>query len=137
MIPVEPMDFPGDPTGGEHDDLDDRTYAVRPYAITGGRTRSTTEHLPVEALVQGLVEPDSVASTPERRRILELTRDQYLSVAELSAHIEVPVGVVRVLVGDLADEGLVRVHGLTSSNSSTPATSLSVLESVLNGISSL
>ena len=138
MIPVEPMDFPVDGSdGGDDEGVDERAYAVRPYAITGGRTRAGTTTLPVEALVQGLVAPDSVLTTPERRRILALTSEQYLSVAELSAHIEVPVGVVRVLVGDLADEGLVRVHGLSSSTSANPATSLSVLESVLNGISSL
>lgn len=132
MIPVEPMDFPDDDAAmDEHD----RAYAVRPYAITGGRTRGTTLHLPIEALVQALAAAGTVSTTPERRRILELTCDQYLSIAELSAHIEVPVGVVRVLIGDLTDEGLVRVHGLSSST--TPATSLSVLESVLNGISSL
>lgn len=139
MIPVEPMDFPSDGTdGGEDDGVDERAYAVRPYAITGGRTRAgARHHLPVEALVQGLASPDIVPTTPERRQILTLTRDQYLSVAELSAHLEVPVGVVRVLIGDLADEGLVRVHGLSSPTSSSAATSLSVLESVLNGISSL
>ncbi len=132
MIPLQPRDFTIDGTDG-----DDPASAVRPYALTGGRTRSGTAHLPVEALVQGLAPPDAVATTPERRRILELTRDQYLSVAELSAYLAVPVGVVRVLVGDLADEGLVRVPGLSPSTTSTPAMSLSVLESVLNGISSL
>ena len=132
MIPVEPFDLPGD--FSDDDTGHGRASAVRPYAITGGRTRASTAHLPLEALVQSLT-ADPLATTPERRRILELTRDQYLSLAELSAHIEMPVGVIRVLVGDLADEGLVRVHGL--STSSSPATSLSVLESVLNGISSL
>ena len=131
MIPVEPLDFPADDDGI---DDDDRAYAVRPYAITGGRTRSTTEHLPVEALVQGLVSPTSVTTTPERQRILILTSEQFLSVAELSAHIKVPVGVIRVLVGDLAGEGLVRVHGQTAS---AHIANLSVLEMVLNGISSL
>ena len=135
---MEPRDFPVDGTDGQdHDVVDERAYAVRPYAITGGRTRAGSTHLPVEALVEGLVSPDAVSTTPEGRKILELTRDQYLSIAELSAHLEVPVGVVRVLVGDLSGEGLIRVHGLSSSTSSTPATSLSVLESVLNGISSL
>jgi DNA-binding transcriptional ArsR family regulator len=140
VIPVEPLDLPVGPTGTFADDeLDvgeERTHAVRPYAITGGRTRAGGRpHLPVEALVQGLADPGAIATTPERRRILELTRDEYLSVAELSAHLEVPVGVVRVLLGDLADDGLVRVHGVSSS--AAPAMSLSVLESVLNGISSL
>ena len=79
-----------------------------------------------------------IGLTPERRKILELTRDQYLSVAELSAHIKLPVGVVRVLVSDLSDSGNIRIHGAGALTATTaPATSLSVLESVLNGISSL
>jgi 2-oxoglutarate dehydrogenase E2 component (dihydrolipoamide succinyltransferase) len=45
--------------------------------------------------------------TAERRRIHQLTSTQILSVAELSAHLSLPLGVVRVLVGDLADEALV------------------------------
>lgn len=136
MIPVDPLDFPADVAA---DEADDHTYAVRPYAVTGGRTRtSTNAYLPVEALVQSLVSHDQVGLTPERRRILELTADQYLSVAELSAHVHLPVGIVRVLVSDLADVGSVRIHGAgATTSSSAPATSLSVLESVLNGISSL
>lgn len=135
MIPVDPLDFPAE----GHEDEAEETYAVRPYAVTGGRTRTTTnEPLPVEALVQSLGGHDQVGLTPERRRILELTRDQYLSVAELSAHIHLPVGIMRVLVSDLADAGNVRIHGAGAiTTTSAPATSLSVLESVLNGISAL
>jgi hypothetical protein len=136
VIPVDPLDFPADL---EEDEADDQTYAVRPYAVTGGRTRTTTnEPLPVETLVQGLGGHDQVGLTPERRKILELTSEQYLSVAELSAHVHLPVGIMRVLVSDLADSGHLRIHGTGSvSATSAPATSLSVLESVLNGISSL
>jgi len=129
VIPVEPLDFPADFSSDGDDD--ERAYAVRPYTLTGGRTRTD---LPVEALVQGLVAAGSVSTTTERRGILALTSEQYLSVAELSAHLKVPVGVVRVLVGDLAGEGLVRVHGLTST---AHVANLTVLEMVLNGISSL
>lgn len=110
---------------------------VRPYTVTRGRTRPTRENLPFEALVEALGAARSDHS-PESRRILLLVESQYLSVAELSAHLRLPVGVVRVLVGDLSDEGLVRVHGLTTTDTGyTPATTLSVLESVLNGISAL
>jgi hypothetical protein len=116
---------------------DERAYAVRPYALTGGRTRSGGRSpLPVEALVQTLDRPDVAGLSPEERRILRLTDGQFLSVAELSAALEVPVGVVRVLVGDLEASGRVRVHG-PASLGSTPATSLSVLESVLDGICAL
>ena len=58
------------------------------------------------------------------------------SVAELSAHLSLPLGVVRVLVGDLADEGLVVVH-TGSPTAAPPAANLKVLESVLDGISAL
>ena len=48
-----------------------------------------------------------------------------------------------VVVGDLLESGQVRVHGLTAASPSSPSSpssssiSLSVLESVLDGISSL
>jgi hypothetical protein len=115
----------------------DEAAYVRPYTVTGGRTRPSHPSLPFEALVEalGTAEP---SLAPEKRRIVDLTTGQYLSVAELSAHTQLPIGVVRVLVGDLSDEHLVRVHGVTSIESAyNPATTLSVLESVLNGISAL
>lgn len=123
------------------DDEEDAS-TVRPYAVMGARTKSLSSvDLPIEALVEGLVAPD-IKLTPERRRILELTATQYLSIMELSAHVRLPVGVVRVLVSDLVDQRKVRIHGLTptlSTNGSrdNTAATLSVLESVLNGISSL
>ncbi|HZI98377.1 MAG TPA: DUF742 domain-containing protein [Actinomycetales bacterium] len=136
------MDETREPFGGRFapDDEDDAS-TVRPYAVTGGRTTTSSAQMPVEALVQGM-SPTDVGMTPERRTILELTANQYLSVAELSAHIKLPIGVMRVLVSDLADEGKIRVHGLTTTDhpgspAYNPAASLSVLESVLNGISAL
>ena len=111
--------------------------SVRPYTLTGGRTRPTSADLPFEALVEALADPD-VSQTPERRRILELARSQYLSIAELSAHLHLPVAVVRVVVGDLAEAGLVRVHGVRPATATAePASTISVLESVLHGIFSL
>ena len=111
---------------------------VRPYALTRGRTRPGRQDLPLEALVRSVPGSSDPVGTSERRRILELTREQILSVAELSAHLSLPLGVVRVLVSDLADEGLVLVHTTTPTAAmSSPATNLKVLESVLNGISSL
>ena len=130
--------------GPVEEDEEEESYSVRPYTMTGGRTRASSNapELPIEALVEGLVEPD-VTQTPERRKILELTATQYLSIMELSAHIKIPVGVVRILISDLSEAKSVRVHGLTpsmstpgSSQDNTAAT-LSVLESVLNGIASL
>ena len=113
---------------------DSRT--VRPYALTRGRTRSARADLALEALVRSVAGAHDPVGTSERRRILELTGAEILSVAELSAYLSLPLGVIRVLVGDLADEGLVVVHS-GSPTTAAPATNLKVLESVLNGISSL
>jgi hypothetical protein len=127
----------GSPPGaGEHDDELIESGAVRPYTVTGGRTRSTTGNVfPIEALVR-VLSRQGIAVSVEKDRILDLAGSEYLSIAEISAHLKLPVGVIRVLVGDLVDEGLASVSG-TESNSYNPATSLSVLESVLNGISAL
>lgn len=130
---------PAPPGPARHPDGDD--FHVRPYALTRGRTRTAGgAPLPLEALVQAVAAP-TVSDTVEKRRILELCADRFESVAEISAHLRLPVGVVRVVVGDLQESGQVRVHGLTAAtapgSSSSPSISLSVLESVLDGISSL
>lgn len=123
-------------SGFDDDGFEDAS-TVRPYTVTGGRTRPSSESLPIEALVRA-TGPAAPTCTPEERRILDLTSGQYLSIAEVSAHMKLPVGVVRVLVGDLADADLVRIDGLTANESAyNPASTLSVLESVLNGISAL
>ena len=131
---------PGDELSARRPQFDEivEEASVRPYALTRGRTRPSGDTLPIEALVSALRQ-GTVQQTPEKRRILELSGSQYLSIAELSAHVHLPVGVVRVIVGDLVDEGMVRVHGgaAATQNSVNTATTLSVLESVLNGISAL
>jgi hypothetical protein len=109
--------------------------SVRPYAVTGGRTRGKGVLLPIEALVTS-DRRSGVAASGEPARILELVAGRYLSLAELSAQLRLPVGVVRVLVSDLADDGLARIAGADHGHPS-PAATLRVLESVLDGIAAL
>jgi hypothetical protein len=136
----DPNATPEPRAGFAHDLYEDESVeearVVRPYALTRGRTRSGRSDLPLEALVRGVAGTHDTGGTAERRRILELAGGAILSIAELSAYMSLPLGVVRVLVGDLADEGLVVVH-TGSTTSASPATNLKVLESVLNGITSL
>ena len=122
-----------EPDGG----LVEESRVVRPYTLTRGRTRPERADLPLEALVRGVASAGGPNETTERRRILELTATQILSVVEISAHLSLPLGVVRVLVGDLADGGLVLVHTGTPTSQAPASAQLKVLESVLNGISSL
>ena len=116
-----------------------RTYArlARPYALTGGRTEPTDADLAIEALVEMTWEGyDALSSLAfEKRDIITLTHET-LSVAEVAAHLGVPIGVARVLVSDLADDGLVVVHPpaeQTPGGTGDP----NLLEKVLDGLRSL
>jgi hypothetical protein len=79
---------------------------VRPFLLTGGRTRPLHDGLRVETLVSALPAALSAPLRFERYRIVELCQTP-LSVAEISAHLGIPLGVARVLVADLATEGFV------------------------------
>ncbi|MFD2354991.1 DUF742 domain-containing protein [Nonomuraea ferruginea] len=84
---------------------------MRPYAVTGGRTAPRVK-LAMEALVSSATAEHREFShiTPEYQAISRLCR-QVRSVAEVSALLHIPPwGVARVLIADMAAEGLVRVH---------------------------
>ena len=127
--------------GGDHPlDAEPEASAVRPYTVTGGRTRpSSAAVLPYEALVEA-TGPVEACRLPEARRILAAADREYLSIAELSAQLHLPIGVVRVLVGDLLDAGLIRVHASDRACDRAGVDhrdeTLRVLERVLDGIAS-
>ncbi len=79
---------------------------VRPYAMTGGRTRPRYQ-LAIEALVSTTADPMHLSGLlPEHQRICTLCRE-VKSVAEVSALLSMPLGVARILVADLAEAGMV------------------------------
>ncbi|GGU48272.1 DUF742 domain-containing protein [Streptomyces lavendofoliae] len=89
---------------------------VRPYAMTGGRTKPGPSNVRFDLIA--LVVVDDAPGTaeeallgPEHRALLSLCRSETQSVAELAADADLPVGVVRVLLGDLLEAGHVRVSG--------------------------
>ncbi|WP_340556219.1 DUF742 domain-containing protein [Streptomyces sp. GSL17-111] len=96
---------------------------VRPYAMTRGRTRSDAR-LRLDLISQVVTEdgalrdaesaesagrPETARLGPEHLAILRGCTAASRSVAELAADLDLPVGVVRVLIGDLVDAALVRV----------------------------
>jgi len=105
---------------------------VRPYTRTGGRTRSDYD-LAIEALVstsdRGKT-PDA-AVLPEHRSICGLCLDTR-SVAEVAAHLRLPLGVARVLIGDMAGMGLVLIHQSGMVVGDRP--SIDFMERVLSGL---
>jgi hypothetical protein len=113
---------------------DDEDFLVRPYAVTRGRTEPRS-HLEIEAMVMAThydARRPSLLS-PECRSILEFCRD-WRSVAEVSAVLRMPLGVARILISDMAVEGLVRIHQLDLAQGSPD---VKLLERVLSGLRKL
>ena len=124
-----------------HDGYGDRWFdreagpVVRPYAVTSGRT------LPSGGASFGLIvvvvatcqrQPQFLRLGPEHRRILSLCR-RPTPVVDLTSEIDLPLGVVRVLLGDLTSEGMVRVLATQKQ----PMTDERLLRMVLDGLESL
>ncbi|MER6114182.1 DUF742 domain-containing protein [Streptomyces hirsutus] len=109
---------------------------VRPYAMTGGRTRPRYQ-LAIEALVHTTAQPHQMqGQLPEHQRICHLCRE-IKSVAEISALLTIPLGVARILVADLAEAGLVAIHQPGGDESAGGQPDVTLLERVLSGLRKL
>jgi len=90
---------------------EDAGPVVRPYALTRGRTRPTGEALDLIALVTAVrgVEVNPTGLDPEHLALLRMCRLP-ASVADLAADLDLPLGVVQVLLADLRARSLISVH---------------------------
>ncbi|TNC26983.1 DUF742 domain-containing protein [Amycolatopsis alkalitolerans] len=110
-----------------------RSKRIRPYTLTGGRTRGRHQLL-VETLIS-VPRYDPALSDrlmPESKALYERARSQ-VSIAELSSLLSIPLGVVRVLVSDLAAQGAVFIHPTAHAYHHDR----NVLERILNGLKQL
>jgi hypothetical protein len=108
---------------------------VRPYALTKGRTDSasaTAFSLIDVVIATGEWPMPGFRPSPEQRGILSVCRTP-MAVIDVASEVDLPVGVVRVLLGDLIDEGLLRIVP-TQHN---PQTDARLLRMVLDGLQSL
>jgi DNA-binding transcriptional ArsR family regulator len=84
---------------------------VRPYALTQGRTRHTGESFDLVATVMAtsaaLAEPAALA--PEHMSVLQLARAP-TTVADIASDVDLPLGVVRIILADLRELGLVAIR---------------------------
>jgi hypothetical protein len=92
---------------------------VRPYILTAGRT-NTRVNLPLEAPIRTL-EFGPAPRWPGndvRAKILGLGVESP-SVAEIAARLSLPLGVARVLIGDLVTQGYMRVQTTLGESATT------------------
>jgi hypothetical protein len=107
---------------------------VRPYALTAGRTRPTVD-LPLEATLRLDTSATRRAWGEDLRgRIIGVADSR--SVAEVSALLCSPIGVIRVLLGDLVQQGYVHVQATITENS-TDDERFDLLERTLRGLRAL
>src|SRR3569833_1047296 len=116
--------------------LDDEAGpVVRLFALTRGRTCASREGFELIAIIATAATSTfaPAGAGPEHLAILEMCV-RPLSVAEVSAKMRLPLGVVRVLLGDLLEYGLIAVRRPEPDNR-LPNERL--LKEVLNGLQAL
>ena len=122
-------DYPDGPRSG--DEPPEASF-VRPYAWTRGRTRPAYD-LAVETLLSTTAQGRDPAQVVqyEHRMIADLCAEPK-SVAEVAALLRLPLGVARVLLGDMAAHGSIVVHETASSTGDSP--DMALMERVLSGL---
>lgn len=121
-----------DELDADEDGPDSTGRLIRPYAITGGRTGADVE-IDLEAQIQASTRASEHlgAYRWEAAKLIELVQTP-MALIELAARLELPVGVARVLVADLINDGAVVVHRPVAAQNFG-----SLLEKVLDGVRNL
>ena len=106
---------------------------VRPYAVTGGSTRPARYDLDLITLVVA-VDPENHLRyvEPEHADVLRVCTHP-ASVAEVAAHLDLPLGVAKVLISDLIERNYIMFR----SSWRPVAPDLEMMQKVLNGIRNL
>jgi Protein of unknown function (DUF742) len=124
-------------SGGGADEVG-RTWSRhyrRPYTVTGGRTRSAHDDLELETLVQTVTGIDEqLAGLGREQRSIAALCQEVASVAEIAGRLDLLLGVTRVLVGDLALQGLVVLYRPPATAADADLPPVGLLERVLHGL---
>ena len=117
-------------------DAEDEPSLVRPYTLTAGRTQARV-YLPLEAPIGKLTTTKAPRwpGNDVRGQILTMS-DEAPSVAEIAAGLALPLGVARVLIGDLVTEGYLQVH-TTLGDSATDDERRDLIGRTLRGLRAL
>lgn len=111
---------------------------VRPYAITGGRVCAARDDLTLITLITAVTAPAPLRGLqPEHRLILDRCQDAPAAVAELSAGLNLPIAVTKILIGDLLDGGLVTARPPLAVAQASGAPAPGLLKAVMDGLRKL
>lgn len=113
---------------------DDSLGPVRPYVLTGGRTEPT-RRLDRQSLVGASSFLPRAPLGPTEAKIVNLCRDQFLSVHEVAGRLSQPIQVTKIQVSDLLDQRYLVVPAPTGFTSDP--TDPDLLRSVLVGLKKL
>lgn len=118
---------------------DSQPRLARPYTLVGGRTRSAVPALGLETLVWSAEssDPAQPPDDPVKARLVEHCRGSAQSIAELAALLQTPVGVTRVLVGDLVADGLLEVNAARAPQGGGAVEDVDLLKRVLANVERL
>jgi uncharacterized protein DUF742 len=128
--------MPADPPRSSHDWLDqDAGPVVRPYAMTQGRVAPAGDEIDLVAFVvaTGADPPPDTSLQPEHHAILAAVWEP-TSVVELASTLDLSIGVIRVLLGDLRSAGLISMY---EPPAATEPHDVDVLKAVVNGLRAL
>jgi Protein of unknown function (DUF742) len=106
---------------------------VRAYLITGGRVDVTERTLAYETMLKRTRKGSDMELMFERADIVGLCTEGALSVAEISARLQIPIGVVRVLASDMLGEGFLTAHA----GSPDQTKDVTLLTRLINGVRAL
>jgi uncharacterized protein DUF742 len=120
------------PSPDEQDPDDAAPAVVRPYAWTKGRT-TARYRFEIETLLSTTRRyDDQDDSTPSEYHAIANLCQQPRSIAEVAALLTLPLGVAKVLAGDMAMDGLLSVHDTASVDGESP--DLALMERILSGL---
>jgi hypothetical protein len=127
------ISLPVQPVPAAADDVEETAAIVRPYSWTGGRTTSDFQ-LEIETMVSASDELYAGPIKAEYQDVLALCEGPR-SVAEVAALLTIPLGVAKVLLGDMAERALLEVHATAAVDGDVP--DLGLMERVLSGLRKL
>ncbi|MFI5840422.1 DUF742 domain-containing protein [Catenuloplanes sp. NPDC051500] len=106
---------------------------VRPFLLTGGRTRPLRDGLRLETLVRAAPAALSAPLRFELQRIVRLCQEPR-SLADVAARLCLPIGVTRVLIADLAADDYLTVAQPVDDPSELP---IALIERIVDRVRAL